>query len=159
MGKYLLKNSGTQEFRNSGHLKCPLFWIFEIQNSWLFDNWKLWILENHEKSKTRNLLTLISPAEFLEKLEYEFSFDQKYELIFVKTNHFLCSGKVIPITNQRTDSHPCIRFLHPMLLYPISAPLHPSPAPLQGSPSCILLPTFARNVTAAFGTKGAPIGR
>ena len=26
----------------------------------------------------------------------------------------LFSGKVIPITNQHTDSHPCIRFLHPM---------------------------------------------
>ena len=53
MGKHFPNNSGTQEFRNFGNLKCPLFeflkfrnpgfllirhdesgfWIFEIQNS------------------------------------------------------------------------------------------------------------------------------
>ena len=37
---------------------------------------------------------------------------KKHELFFPKNEPtFLFSGNVIPITNQRTDSHPCIRFL------------------------------------------------
>ena len=58
----------------------------------------------------------ILPAEFLEKLGYEFHFDQKkHETLFPKNEPtFLFLGEVIPITNQRTDSHPCIRLLHPM---------------------------------------------
>ena len=40
---------------------------------------------------------------------------KKHETLFPKNEPtFLFLGEVIPITNQRTDSHPCIRFLHPM---------------------------------------------
>ena len=40
---------------------------------------------------------------------------KKHESILSKNEPtFLFLGEVIPITNQRTDSHPCIRFLHPM---------------------------------------------
>ena len=80
-GEILLRNSETQEFRNFGNLRCPLFEFLKFRIP-VF----LIILENHEKSKTRNLLTLIYPAELLQILEYEFSFDQKHELFFSKTN-------------------------------------------------------------------------
>ena len=39
---------------------------------------------------------------------------KKHKFILQKRSIFLFSDKIIPITNQRTDSHPCIRFLHPM---------------------------------------------
>ena len=82
MGKYFSRNSETQEFPNFGNLRCPPFWKIEILNSWIFANQKWLILENDEKSKTRNLLTLILPAESLQNLEYEFSFDQKTWIVF-----------------------------------------------------------------------------
>ena len=95
------------------------FWNPEFLDFWYL---KWWILENHEKSQTRNLLTSSLPSEFLEKLGYEFSFDQKKHEPNLWWNEptFLFLGNVIPITNQRTDSHPCIRFLHPMLATAIS---------------------------------------
>ena len=87
------------------------FWDFRIPD---FYNYNMIILCNDEKSKTRNFLRFIFPAEFLEKLGCEFSFDKKHETLFPKNEPtFLFLGEVIPITNQRTDSHPCIRFLRP----------------------------------------------
>ena len=77
MGKYFSKNSKTQEFQNVGNLKCPLFEFlkFRIPEFLIIENDEF--LKIDEKSKTRNLLGLILPAEFLEKLGYEFSFDKK----------------------------------------------------------------------------------
>ena len=76
------------KFRNPGCLLIrnddSTFWIFEIQHSWNFDNWKWWILENDEKSKTRNLLTSILLVEFLEKLGYELVSIKKHESILCK---------------------------------------------------------------------------
>ena len=45
-----------------------IFWFYNLIIWW-----------NDEKSKTRNFLRCILPAEFLEKLGYEFSFDEKPE--------------------------------------------------------------------------------
>ena len=73
----------------------------------LFLFYNMIILWNHEKSKMRNLLTLILPSEFLQKLGYEFLFDKKTRNELLPISLF--SGKVIPITNQHTDSQPCIR--------------------------------------------------
>ena len=40
---------------------------------------------------------------------------KKHATLFPKNKPtFLFLGEAIPITNQRADSHPCIRFLHPI---------------------------------------------
>ena len=85
------KNQGTSwENIIYGNMIIEIFEMFEISetlgvhflNFWnseflIFDNYNMIILWNHEKSKTRNFLRFILPAEFPQKLEYEFSFDQK----------------------------------------------------------------------------------
>ena len=132
MGKHFSKNSETQKFRNFGNLSLPIFeflkfrnpgfllirndestfWIFEIQNSWIFDNYNMIIWWNHEKSKTRNLLTSIFPAEFLEKLGYEFSFDQKtWNTISQKRTNFSIFRQCNPYHQSTYRFPPCIRFL------------------------------------------------
>ena len=69
---------------------CFFFWSYDMIIWW-----------NDEKSKMRNFLRFILPAEFLEKLGYEFSFEQKTWIDFSKKwTIFLFSGKVIPIINQ-----------------------------------------------------------
>ena len=73
----------------------------------MLNSWKSW------KSKTRNLLTLLLPAEFLEKLGYEFHFDQKTWIDFVqKRTNFSIFGQCNPY-HQSTYRFP---------------PLHPIPA-------------------------------
>ena len=100
--EYLQKNQGTSwETYYPWKSENWIFRFFEIPETlgvhflhfWnseflFFDNWKWWILENDEKSKTRNLLTLILPAEFLEKFGSEFSFDQKtwIDVVVKRTN-------------------------------------------------------------------------
>ena len=74
----------------------------------------------HENMKSRRRGISWHPfcrRNFLKSLDMNLVSIKKHESCFPKdepTFHFL--GEVIPITNQRTDSHPCIRFLHPMLV-------------------------------------------
>ena len=90
-------------------------WRFEDLKNWNFDNSIWWILENHEKSKTRNLLTFILPAEVPPKLGYKFSFDQKTwnEKVVNRTNFF--------IFGQGNPYHQSTYRFPP--LHPISAPI------------------------------------
>ena len=94
--------------------------LYEPSSFFVFQNMIIWW--NHEKSKTRNLLTLISPAEFLQKLGYEFSFDQKTWIDFVvKRTNFSIFGRGNPY-HQSTYRFP---------------PLHPISAPVgMGTVSC-----------------------
>ena len=72
-------------------------WRFEDLKIWNFDNYNMIIWWNHEKSKTRNLLTFIFPAEFLQKLEYGFGFDKKTWIDFVQQRtNFCIFGQVHP---------------------------------------------------------------
>ena len=67
----------SQNFRKSCVPNLNIFLnlpFFPFLIFW-FKNMIIWW--NDEKSKTRNFLRFISPAEFLQKLGYEFHFDQK----------------------------------------------------------------------------------
>ena len=78
MGKHFSKKSETQEFRNFGNLKCPVF-----------EFWKLripdFLIERNDKILNMNLVSI-----------------KKHESFFLKNKPtFVFSGNVIPITNQR----------------------------------------------------------
>ena len=73
-----------------------------------------------------------SRRNFGKSLNMNFISSKKHESIFSKNEPtFLFLGEVIPITNQRTDSHPCIRFLHNppcilnILVFDFMHPKHP----------------------------------
>ena len=62
-----------------------------------FDNYFMIIWWNHEKSKTRNVLQFILPAEFWQKLGYEFHFFQKTWIHFRrKRTNFSIFGRGNP---------------------------------------------------------------
>ena len=86
----------------------PSFFVF----GFLFQNMIIWW--NHEKSKTRNLLTFILPADFLQKFEYEFHSDKNtWNEHVVKRTNFSIFGQCNPY-HQSTYRFPP--------LHPISAP-------------------------------------
>ena len=109
------------------NLEFSFFWIM-FDDFWSYSMYFSW---KYEESKTRNFLRFISPAEFLEKLGYEFSFDQKTWIDFVvKRTTFSIFGQCNPYhqsTYRFPPLHPisapdekpisasdfCIRFLHP----------------------------------------------
>ena len=73
-----LKISGSPVYPTS-----RFFWLWTFVSFFLFFlfyNMIIWW--NDEKSKTRNFLRFILPAEFLQKLGYEFQFDQKTWIVF-----------------------------------------------------------------------------
>ena len=114
MGKHVLGKSESRKNRNSGNLRCPFLNFGNSEFLDLKDHQKWWNLENHEKSKTRNLLTLILPVEFLQKLGYEFHFDQK------TWNENVVNRTDLSIFGQCNPYHqPTYRFPP---LHPISAP-------------------------------------
>ena len=73
------------------------------------------IFHENMKSRRRGISwDSFSRRNFLKSLDMNLVSIKKHELVFRRNGPtFLFSGHVIPITNQRTDSHPCIRFLHP----------------------------------------------
>ena len=103
-------------FRNFEILETLAFHFLNFLNFkiWIFDNKKWWILENDEKSKTRNLLTSNLPAEFWQTLGYEFHFFQKTWIHFRRERtNFSIFGRGNPY-HQSTYRFPP--------LHPISAP-------------------------------------
>ena len=62
------------------NLEFSFFWIM-FDDFWWYSMYFSW---KYEESKTRNFLRFIFPAEFLEKLGYEFHFDQKTWIHFSK---------------------------------------------------------------------------
>ena len=110
--------SKSNESLNLWIFETLKLWNFEIVNLWNFETWRcdFWCLKmmnswNDEKSKTRNLLTLILPAEFLEKVGYEFSFDKKtWKDFVVKRTNFSIFGQCNPY-HQSTYRFPP---LHPI---------------------------------------------
>ena len=141
------KNTGTSlkiwilDIWESENLKISRSPVYLALGFLKFRNLKIWnfgrsemlIIINDEflkimKSRRRGISWhYFRRRNFSKSLDMNLISIKKHESILCKNEPIsVFSGKWIPITNQRTDSHPCIRFLHPMqigsMIFP---PLHP----------------------------------
>ena len=95
----------SEKFRNLGNLRCPLFecWIVDFLCS---------ILQNEnilktEKVRDEDRRYIQFASKNLQSLDANFTSIKKHESVLYKNEPtFLFLSKAIPITNQRTDSHP-----------------------------------------------------